>query len=208
LFDSAGENNFDQLLNNCIVSDKYKRPSMETGFHSLLRKYVIHVHPVYLTVLLCLNQSRVAIAELFPNLDYEYIPYVHPGFALYDAIKSSDITQKVFFLENHGVIISSDSNKEALDILATLNKTAENYLRNSKHWNKFDISYADLAPNKTNYLFPDAAIFLGDDVKVETRAAHNYVELFCLGLDEARYISQEDVHHLKNLEAEKYRKTV
>ena len=58
------KNNFKDLIKekrliveNCILTATknsiYKKPSMETGFHTIFKKYVFHLHPIYLNCVLC-----------------------------------------------------------------------------------------------------------------------------------------------------------
>lgn len=209
-FDNVSEPEFDATVVNSVISDKYKRPSMETGFHCLLNKYVIHVHPIYLTLLLCLEDSKHIIDKLFMAFDYNYITYAHPGFDLYDAVRNSDISKPVFFLENHGVIISCKDQLEAIDLLNQIDSIAKRYIDDvSVQWGDFNLEFDDKTfQSGDRYVFPDAVIFLHDDTKKEIRAAHNYILLVGNELGYLRYLSVDDVHHLSNLESEKYRKSL
>jgi rhamnose utilization protein RhaD (predicted bifunctional aldolase and dehydrogenase) len=206
LSDSLARVEDDDAMNNAIRNSlalsKYKRPSMETSFHTLLDKYVVHVHPVYLTLVLCLKESRNLIKELFPDLDYNYIEYASPGYHLYKSI-STNSKHKVFFLENHGVIVSSDDMTHCVDLLHVINERAKHYV--VSHWTveKFDMSFADHPVD--HYVFPDAAVFSREHIKPEILAAHNYITSVGKQIGELRYLSQDDVHFLQHMESEKYR---
>jgi len=200
---------FDELVIGSVVSEKYKRPSMETGFHSLLDKYVIHVHPIYLTTLLCLENSKELMKQLYSEYDYEYIPYSHPGYSLFEAIKTCDLAKKIFFLENHGIIISSNDPQEAQTLLADITTRAKNCLEKViEHYGEFDLKFNDDIIESPEYLFPDATVFLNEESKKEIRAAHNYIGLIGHEVGTIRYLTAEQVHFLKNLESEKYRKAL
>ena len=60
------------------------RPSVEVGFHAILKKYVIHTHSVYANLLTCAVKGKELAAEIFANADFGYIfmPYIDPGFTL------------------------------------------------------------------------------------------------------------------------------
>lgn len=80
------------------------KPSMEIGFHlSIMSKYVIHYHPVYLLPWLCSNH------------DFDFgttIDYHKPGEDLCEAISRADDTSGIILLKNHGVIIHGNTVEE------------------------------------------------------------------------------------------------
>ena len=199
----------DETLNlaikNCLMLRKQKRPSMETGFHTLLNKYVVHAHPIYLTLLLCLSNSQDIIRELYYNFDFQYVEYANPGFCLYNKICSLDKKAKLFFLENHGVILSSDNMEWCVKTLCETNDKAKDYIKERCEFQYFDLSFAD---NKTasGYSFPDAFVLSGDAEKIETLAAHNYISIMGSKVGSLRHLSSDDLHFIQNMESEKYRK--
>jgi uridine kinase/ribulose-5-phosphate 4-epimerase/fuculose-1-phosphate aldolase len=182
---------------------KDKAPSMETGFHVLLDKYVLHLHPVYVTTLLCLKNSKKIIESMYSNYEYEYIEYVNPGFNLYDAIKKTNMDKEIYFLENHGIILTSNNLDNILETLDEINKIAKDRLDN-KEFNSSSIFQIDY----TNFAFPDAVIFNGDISKKDTLSAHNYIIKMGSKLGEIKYLSEDDVKYLKKMKAEKYRKNI
>lgn len=197
----------DDSMNDAIRASlaltRYKRPSMETSFHVLLDKCVVHTHPVYLTLLLCLKESRSIISSLFSNLDYAYIEYSSPGYNLYKNIASLDGKHQIYFLENHGVVISSDDMGRCLSLLYFLNHRAKTFIQEKCGAKDFDLSFANEQPD--HYVFPDAAVFSKDHIKSEILAAHNYITSVGKQVGELRYLSRDDVHFLQHMESEKYR---
>jgi uridine kinase/ribulose-5-phosphate 4-epimerase/fuculose-1-phosphate aldolase len=197
----------DETLNStvkdCLMLHRQKRPSMEAGFHTLLNKYVVHAHPIYLTLILCLNNSKDIIRELYSN--FQYIEYASPGFCLYDKVCFLDADAKLIFLENHGVILSSDDMGRCVKTLCEINDKAKDYIKERCEFKYFDLSFAD---NKTTggYSFPDAFVLSGDAEKVETLAAHNYISIIGNKFGSLRYLSSDSLHFLQNMESEKYRK--
>lgn len=200
---------FDETIKKSIVSDKYKRPSMETGFHTLLKKYVIHVHPIYITTLLCLKQSKKIIKNIYHNYNYNYINYYNPGFDLYSNIKSQNKEFDILFLENHGIIVSSNEYNSAIIMVNSINNIAKLYIENKiKNMNiDFNLNYSEYELEE-KYTFPDAIIFSHDKSKKEINAAHNYINIVGKQLGILRYLDSQNMNVLKNLEAEKYRKTL
>ena len=94
------------------------RPSIETYLHSLLYKFTLHVHAVAVNIL----TSDLNWQEKLSDLDSEalLIPYETPGIELALLLKAEleqYVLEKgqlpnVVFLQNHGLIISSDSYDE------------------------------------------------------------------------------------------------
>ena len=69
------------INNQTINLPKYNslRPSIETGFHSLLKKYVIHSHSVYSNILACSKSFEDLTMNLFKKDKFIIIPYFAPG---------------------------------------------------------------------------------------------------------------------------------
>lgn len=119
----------------CIVKFeglKELRPSVEAGFHSFLKKYVIHTHPVYANILCCSKTGRETVQRLFGGKDYGFlwIPYINPGFTLSlkikegieECLKTQGRFPEVIFMENHGLIVSSDDPQQCIDLHAEVNR--------------------------------------------------------------------------------------
>lgn len=199
ILSSEDDDTMNVAIHDSLALRKYKRPSMETSFHVLLDKYVIHTHPIYLTLLLCLKNSRAIVSELFSDLDHAYIEYSAPGYNLYKKILALNSLRQVYFLENHGVIVSSNDMDVCVNVLRDLNERARNYIKAEE----FSLEFAK--PTTEDYVFPDAAVFSKDHIKPEVLAAHNYITFVGKRLGELRYLSHEDVHFLQHMESEKYR---
>lgn len=95
-----------------------KRASMETYMHSYLDKYVIHLHPVQVNKILVRKDAKEIINNLFPYATF--IDYVTPGEELSKEIyykldfRNKD---KIIFLANHGLIVSSSGNPTSIQVL-------------------------------------------------------------------------------------------
>ena len=106
------EEKYSQKLNESVIKG-VGRPSMETGFHALIpHKYVIHSHPVYLNVLLCSNKGEDMTSSIFNY--FNWVSTTAPGkYLSLEILRILDQKQQlkdveIFFLENHGLIISSN----------------------------------------------------------------------------------------------------
>jgi ribulose-5-phosphate 4-epimerase/fuculose-1-phosphate aldolase len=153
------------------------KPSLETYFHSFLKKYVVHLHPTAMMPYLCK-----------PNPTF--IPYFKPGFTLSRYIHSVYKGESILYLQNHGVIFTSDSLDELMyDIVNAYEqfRTPE-YTHLPSFW-KLQIQYPDmyiyrvcvaetraylpiLKEHNIKSLTPDIALFLHGTVLVEEDALY------------------------------------
>ncbi len=117
---------------------KKLRPSVEAGFHSILKKYVVHTHPVYANIVCCSNGGEALARKILAGKPYEmiWIPYINPGFSLtlkmHEEIekckKGTGVFPSVVFMENHGLVTTSDDADEALALHYDVNNTIKEYL--------------------------------------------------------------------------------
>ncbi len=92
------------------------RPSIETGFHAVLGRVVIHTHNVFANLLTCSVEGAGILETLFP--ESSQIPYRTPGVALTYAIQDTARIRpsSVYFLENHGIITIGNTPREAYEL--------------------------------------------------------------------------------------------
>jgi len=94
------------------------RPSVEAGFHSILKTFVLHTHSVYANLAACSDACKVIAAAAFAGADYTWgwVPYTDPGanltFAIRDELRRVEAeTGKipaVILMQNHGIIVQDD----------------------------------------------------------------------------------------------------
>ena len=87
-------------------------PSMETFFHSYMKKYTVHLHFTLSNMFFCSNTIELT------NFKYKYsvIEYEHPGLLLAKEIyKQYNNDTNIYFLKNHGIIITSNIIEELID---------------------------------------------------------------------------------------------
>ncbi|MCL6274281.1 class II aldolase/adducin family protein [Muricauda sp. 2012CJ35-5] len=90
------------------------RPSIETYLHALLYKYTLHVHSIAVNMLTSRMDWERVIGEIFPSA--LCVRYETPGIELAVELKNLMDDYKaenghlpnIIFLQNHGLIISSD----------------------------------------------------------------------------------------------------
>lgn len=174
------------------------RPSVEAGFHSILKKYVIHTHPVYVNILCCSKEGKALMEKIFGNREYVslWIPYINPGFCLTLKIKEG-IDQslnergkfpEVYFMENHGLIVTSDSYQRAVELHEEINEQIRQYLQLPQQYPEIELeeiedevfvsrtaflndffagTKADLKYFEKNSLYPDQLVYLNTSLSVD-----------------------------------------
>ena len=84
---------------------------METAFHTLLDRAVLHTHAVYVNAITCLSGGRALANRLFGEAVC-WVAYEAPGLTLARAVENAcrhyrsehDRHPQAVFLENHGLI--------------------------------------------------------------------------------------------------------
>jgi ribulose-5-phosphate 4-epimerase/fuculose-1-phosphate aldolase len=143
---------------------KVLRPSVEAGFHSVLKKYVIHTHSVYANILTCIENGQELVEKIFKGKPYEtaWIPYINPGFcltlkireAIGECVKRTGKEPEVLFMENHGLIVTSDDCESSVRLHAEVNKTIRDYLNITEAFPAFELFHVDdgTVISKTGYI--------------------------------------------------------
>ena len=164
-----------ELKNSKIFG--YKIPSMETFFHSFMKKYTVHIHFTLSNILFCSNKDFSLDNFLYK---YKIIKYIPPGLLLAKEIyKNYDDNTDIYFLENHGIILTSTNLNDILNIyentykyfnnmlndkfnyeLNTFYINKEYYLKKNKTLVIRYIDYPYEILEKIKYCFPDLAIFI------------------------------------------------
>jgi ribulose-5-phosphate 4-epimerase/fuculose-1-phosphate aldolase len=141
---------------------KKLRPSVEAGFHSILKDYVIHTHSVYANILCCSIEGKSEAQKILSDCDYTWvwIPYINPGFKLSISIKQSieegyrlsGNMPEVIFLENHGLVIHADSSERCVRLHNDVNERIKKYYSLSPYPEIQVEEYADGYVGKTKFL--------------------------------------------------------
>ncbi len=103
------------------------KPSVETCFHAMLDRYVIHLHPAAVLAYACAVNGRVAIEKLFKSEKFPplWVPYVGVGYSLAKRIEKliCDYRNRfgrgpaILFLQNHGLVVSANNFNTALRLV-------------------------------------------------------------------------------------------
>lgn len=122
-----------EALSGCMVDpDSGERPSVETSLHELIRyRFVVHTHPTWVNALMCSHNAKTIAHKLFGEKAL-FVPYKDPGYTLYKFLEKEVVSFRkkiktdpnIIFLENHGLIVSSDTAGEIKkihrDIISTV----------------------------------------------------------------------------------------
>lgn len=108
------------------------RPSVEAGFHSILKTFVVHTHSVYANLAACSVECRDICTKAFADADYSWgmVPYVDPGanltFAIRDEMrrveKETGKAPSIIIMQNHGIIAHDDDPDKCLTLHADANE--------------------------------------------------------------------------------------
>lgn len=160
-----------------------RKPSMEAGFHALLGgRYVVHLHPLHLTALLCIEEGRTALEDMLAEFEPVWIPYITPGHPLARLIaqRAGGRREAVLLLQNHGLIVSTDRLDTARALPAEIERRAGERIAEAlrKRAEGGRAGRMDRGPRpaerekegeergeadkeaRPRFLFPDAAVFL------------------------------------------------
>lgn len=182
-----------------VEGQKPLRPSVEAGFHSFLQKYVIHTHSVYANLLCCTKNGQELVERIFKDKRYTciWIPYINPGFCLTLKIcKEIDLRHKktgkfpqVIFMENHGLIVTSEDCRDCVGLHSEVNEAIIQYFRIEGDYPQIKLSEAgdNIYMSKTAFLtdyfknnrvtedfldrtvlYPDQLVYLNDSAGVDT----------------------------------------
>jgi rhamnose utilization protein RhaD (predicted bifunctional aldolase and dehydrogenase) len=99
---------------------KGEKPSIETTFHAILNKYVLHTHPMVVNMIVCREGWKQQLSDIFPDNKICFIDYRTPGIdlalELEKKINDCGVIPPVTFLQNHGLIVSSDKLEDIFEL--------------------------------------------------------------------------------------------
>lgn len=132
---------------------KKLRPSVEVGFHSVLKKYVIHSHSVYSNILCCSENGEDIANKIFGANKYNFlwIPYINPGFNLTlklkeeiaKCIKDYGEFPEIIFMVNHGLIVNSDDCQDSIKLHEEVNVLIKDYLKLEESYPRIELTKND-----------------------------------------------------------------
>lgn len=202
---------FSKHIKAQVLSPGERRPSMEAGFHAILGPCVLHTHAIYCNVLTCAIEGWESLPILFPEAIL--VPYKTPGreltLQIQDQIGQLDLHKtQVFFLQNHGIIVSGSSSEDVLEaherIIEKINAQLDlPLLRESE--------VAEKGLKSNGILFPDQAVLNQPELShtqaaIETQLAYTYISTQIQRLNwTPNYLSLKIAEGLQAMPSEQYR---
>lgn len=191
---------------------KSERPSMEVWFHTLLPRYVLHTHSVYVNILACSKEGPAMFKKIMHGngIDCHSFSYCNPGFELgahmAKRLQKLKVVPAVVFLENHGIIVASGSANDCIMLHDSIEKHIRNALRIQKRFTLEPLNQKESSDFKTHVLFPDQLIYPEHRA---IRAAHRFIlhHIRRAGLTISTLLDK-DIEIVVNMEAEKHRKSL
>ena len=113
--------------------NKINRPSIETLLHSTLYKYTLHTHPIVVNIIVIKKKWKEILLSIFKNKDMALVPYKTPGIdlalELNKVISNFKVIPKIIFLQNHGLIITSNNINDIQKTTEIVLEKIEKYLK-------------------------------------------------------------------------------
>tara|TARA_B100000787_G_C16187599_1_gene295575 strand:- start:353 stop:1420 length:1068 start_codon:yes stop_codon:yes gene_type:complete len=152
--------------------DTNNRPSIETLLHSVLLKYTLHTHPIALNIILSQKKWKDILNLIFKDNQIALIGYHTPGIdlaiELNKEINRNKKIPKILFLQNHGLIVTSDKIKEIEYLTEYVLNLVEAYLNIDFSKFKLTTQITNLlkrVENSNNISYLSNDIFLNDLIK-------------------------------------------
>jgi len=184
----------------------YKVPSMETYFHCFMKKYTVHIHFTLSNKFLCVNK-----VDCLDGLEtkHKIIDYYPPGLVLAKKIyEEYEEEVDLYFLKNHGLIITNNSLVELIDLYKRVFDYFNNLLDNKYTDELITFKINELLYHKFNksivcrtlnnnyntynpikYCFPDLAVYFQKISKIEClEDINNFINIPDLIIYKNKYI--------------------
>lgn len=156
------------------------KPSIEVFLHAILKKYTLHIHPLTVNIIVSRQDWEEILFSLFDANKIITIKYRTPGIQLAVDIynKIQELGEKnIIFLQNHGVIVTSDSKNNLLRNIENIVKKIEAFLsldlQHYRNTNKIGILVRSVCKNNK------LVCYLSEDLVLSQTLASNR-ELFLL----------------------------
>lgn len=120
-----------EIIRNSSLNDE--KPSIETILHSLLGKYVLHVHPLAVNIVTARTCWKDILNSLFRSGEIAMVSYRTPGIdlalELAAELDNYAVCPQIIFLQNHGLIVHSNEPDEIRTLTEYAVQSVENYLK-------------------------------------------------------------------------------
>lgn len=202
-----------KLVNEATL-DKINRPSIETLLHSFLLKYTLHTHPVVVNMIVIKENWKTILSGIFKDDEIAFVEYQTPGIELAlnlsKELENINFIPKIIFLQNHGLIVTSNDALEIESLTEYVLEKIEIYLqidmKQYKLTNKISLLLKNVEEN-------ESITYLSEDAYLNTQLVENIEQFFTTpfcpdslvfcGVGAVEIKSLDDIESLK-LYKEKY----
>ena len=112
--------------------DKVNRPSIETLLHSLLLKYTLHTHPIVVNMIAIQKGWKEILLKIFAEEKIALVEYKTPGIdlalTLVEELQKFEKPPNIIFLQNHGLIVTSNFKEDIKILTEKVLEKIERYL--------------------------------------------------------------------------------
>ena len=154
--DSMTEEDSKKILQDAFVGGP--RASIETFLHAMSGRYTSH--PVVVNILTARRGGMDILRKLFPEAIF--VPYATPGVELakvyFKAVKEHGKMSNVIFLQNHGVVVSSETADEVIALTEKIVEIIERELRLDYSKYHTATKLADMFPNDIIWTVSDTHV--------------------------------------------------
>lgn len=122
----------------------YPKPSMETGFHAVLGKCVVHTHSVWSNLINCAENRLQLLEALQKTMPFQiaHLPFVSPGFGLSylvcklikSQMEAGKAPHDIYLLGNHGIIAHADTAEAVAHMLEETDEAIRSILGIKKQY--------------------------------------------------------------------------
>ena len=157
-----------EYMSECNLTPD-NRPSIETLLHALLKKYTLHTHPILVNAVVNRENWKEVLLELFGN-DIILVEYKTPGLELATELKKqiNGKNPSIIFLQNHGLIITSDIKEEIKNITEYVLEELSKYL-------DVDMSKYKLTNEVSSLINNGDIAYLSEDEYLNKKISSKYI---------------------------------
>lgn len=157
-----------EYILKCNLTDKF-RPSIETLLHLLLQKYTLHTHPIVVNAITSRNNWKEVLIELFGE-NIILVDYKTPGYELAVELKKqlANNNAQIIFLQNHGLIVTSDTKTDIKNLTDFVVDKTEKYLN-------VDMTKYKLAEDVSSFFDNEYTAYLSEDIFLNNSLSNPYI---------------------------------
>jgi len=160
-------------IGDAVMASGSLRPSIETLLHSQLRVYTLHSHPLVVNAATCRKDWRDLLGRLFP--DALCIEYRTPGIELALEMRQqlalpAGVLPKVLFLQNHGMIVTSDDYAEVEQLTESVVTRLEQYFATDLGRYRMVTTLSRLM---SRFNSGPVTVYLSEDAEIATMVRNN-----------------------------------